>query len=71
MGFRPANVLAGLMQLYRLDIRGLFAFRTLGDVKADFLAFFQGFEAAHIDSRKMCAKVIEHNSTRSTELNRV
>lgn len=30
-----------------LDVRGLLAFRTLGHIEGDFLAFFQGFEAAH------------------------
>ena len=41
----------------RSDIAGLLAFRTLIDIEIDTLAFFQCFEAIHVDGREMCKQI--------------
>src|SRR5699024_1635068 len=35
------------------NIQGLFSFRPLSDFKLDFLPFLEGFEARHLNGRKM------------------
>jgi hypothetical protein len=41
-----------------LNIRRLFALRALRDVELDFLPFFEGLEAIHLDRREVCEEVL-------------
>jgi len=40
-----------------LDICSLLAFRTLRDVKIDFLTFFEGLKTIHVDCREVCKQI--------------
>lgn len=46
-------MLSDTLPLGRLDIGSLFAFWTLRDFKLNFLTFFKGFEAIHLNRGKM------------------
>jgi hypothetical protein len=42
----------------RLDVGSLLAFRALRDFKLDFLTFFQGLEAIHLDCGKVSEQIL-------------
>ncbi len=44
-------------RLRRLDVRSLFAFRTLNDIKGNLLAFFQRLETAHVNCGEVREKI--------------
>src|SRR3972149_2935721 len=56
-------------RLRSLNVGSLLAFRTLNDVKGNLLAFFEGFEAAHVDCGEMreqiFAAIIRSNETKT------
>jgi hypothetical protein len=41
-----------------LDVRSLLAFRALRDFELDFLTFFEGLEAVHLDCGKVCKQIL-------------
>jgi hypothetical protein len=49
-----------------LNVRGLFALRTLGHFELDLLAFFQGLETTHLNGGEMRAGTLIANRLRPT-----
>jgi hypothetical protein len=45
-------------QSARLDVGSLLAFRALRDFELDFLTFFQGLEAVHVDRGEVCEQIL-------------
>jgi hypothetical protein len=41
-----------------LDVRCLLALRSLNDLEADLLAFFERFETVHLNRREMCKQIL-------------
>jgi len=42
----------------RLNVGSLLAFGALRDFELDFLAFFEGLEAVHLDCGKVCKQIL-------------
>ena len=45
-------------ELHRLDVGSLLAFRALGDFELNFLTFFQGLEAVHVNRGEVCEQIL-------------
>ena len=55
---RPFLLSCRVLSAAFLDVRGLLALRALHHVEADFLTFFQGLEAGHVDRGEMREQVL-------------
>src|SRR5450830_15248 len=61
-GIKKAPAIAGAFQsslneLRSLDVGSLLAFRALRDFELNFLTFFKGLEAVHLNCREVCKQI--------------